>query len=86
MRNNTYYLKDRLGYEFRIIPDNLQTVTMICNSKTLSISTNDVPINNVRIDIIDEDIDEINNIIDVTYNREKLEGKQFTNGNFNREV
>lgn len=59
---------------------------MICNSKTLSISTKDVPINNVRIDIIDENIDEINNIIDVTYSREKLEGKQFTNGNFNREV
>ena len=86
MKNNTYYLKDRLGYEFRIIPDNLQTVTLICNSKTLSISTKDIPINNVRIDIIDEDIDEINNIIDFTYNREKLEGKQFTNGNFNREV
>lgn len=86
LKNNTYYLKDRLGYEFRIMPDNLQTVTLICNSKTLSISTKDVSINNVRIDIIDENIYEINNIIDVTYNREKLEGKQFTNGNFNRDV
>ena len=86
LKSNTYYLKDRLGYEFRIIPDNLQTVTLICNSKTLSISTKDVPINNVRIDIIDENIDEINKIIDVTYNREKLEGTQYTNGNFNREV
>ncbi len=85
-KNKTYYLKDRLGYEFRIISDNLQTVTLICNSKTLSIPTKNIPINHVRVDTIDETIEEINHIIDVTYNREKLEGEQYTNGNLHREV
>lgn len=86
VKNNTYYLQDRLGYKFRIIPDNLQTVSLICNSKTLSISTKDLYINSARIDILDENIDTINSIVEHTIKREKLEGKDFTNGNFNREV
>ena len=85
-KDSTYYLKDRLGYEFRIITDNLQTVTLICNSKTLSLSTKDIPINHVRVDMLNESIDEINKIVDIAYNREKLEGNQFTNGNFYRNV
>ena len=86
VKNNTYYLQDRLGYKFRIIPDNLQTVSLICNSKTLSISTKDLYINSARIDILDENIDTINSIVEHTIKREKLEGKDFTNGNFNKEV
>lgn len=84
--NSNYYLKDRLGLEFRIIPDNLQTVTLLCNSKTLSIPTNDINIKNVRVDMIDENIDEINHILNTVYNRDKLEGQNYTNGNLNREV
>ena len=34
---NKYYLKDRLGFLFRIIPDNIQTITTIYNSKITSI-------------------------------------------------
>ena len=86
MKDNFYYLKDRLGFEFRIIPDEIQTVSLICNSKTLSISTKDLNINNVRIDIMNENIDEINLIINTAYNRERLEGNIYTNGNFNKEV
>ena len=84
--NSNYYLKDRLGLEFKIIPDNLQTVTLLCNSKTLSIPTNDINIKNVRVDMIDENIDEINHILNTVYNRDKLEGQNYTNGNLNREV
>lgn len=84
--NSNYYLKDRLGLEFKIIPDNLQTVTLLCNSKTLSIPTNDINIKNVRVDMIDENIDEINRILNTVYNRDKLEGQNYTNGNLNREV
>lgn len=84
--NSNYYLKDRLGLEFKIIPDNLQTVTLLCNSKTLSIPTNDINIKNVRVDMIDENIDEINRILNTAYNRDKLEGQNYTNGNLNREV
>lgn len=79
-----YYLKDRLGFKFRIIPDSIQTVTIICNSKTLSISTKNLPITSVRLDMIDETIDEINEAIDKAYTREKLEGPQYTNGNLYR--
>ena len=81
-----YYLKDRLGLKFKIIPDNLQTVTLLCNSKTLSIQTNDINIKNVRVDIMDENISEINNILNTVYLRNKLEGQNYTNGNLNREV
>lgn len=85
-RDNKYYLKDRLGFNFRVIPDSMQTVSLICNSKTLSISTKDLPINFVRLDFIDESISEINKAVDKAYNREKLEGLQYTNGNLYREV
>ena len=85
-KNNTYYLKDRFGYQFRVIPDSIQTVTLICNSKTLSISSKNVPATCVRVDMIDETIEEINHIVNKAYNREKLEGQQYTNGNFYRDV
>ena len=84
--SKNYSLKDRLGLKFKIIPDNLQTVTLLCNSKTLSIQTNDINIKNVRVDMMDENIDEINHILNTVYNRDKLEGQNYTNGNLNREV
>lgn len=85
-KNNKYYLKDRLGFNFRVVPNSIETVTLICNSKTLSVSTKDLPVNFVRLDILDESIDEINEAVDKAYNREKLEGFQYTNGNLYREV
>lgn len=36
--------------------------------------------------MIDETIEEMNHIIQIAYNREKLEGNQYTNGNLHREV
>ena len=84
--NNKYYLKDRLGFNFRVVPNSIETVTLICNSKTLSVSTKDLPVNFVRLDILDESINEINEAVAKAYNREKLEGLQYTNGNLYREV
>ena len=84
--NSTYYLKDRLKMNFRILPDNIQTVTTIFNSKTTSISWKDFNIDIARIDILDEDIETINNIVLKTINGEKFEGKDYTNGNLNREI
>ena len=55
-KNNKYYLKDRLGFNFRVVPNSIETVTLICNSKTLSVSTKDLPVNFVRLDILDESI------------------------------
>ena len=84
---NKYYLKDRLGLNFEVIPDNIQTVTTIYNSKTTSIESTDFVSTNVfRIDVIDESIDDINNIVSVVKSGNRFEGKEFTNGNLNREV
>lgn len=85
-KNNKYYLKDRLGFNFRVVPNSIETVTLICNSKTLTVSTKDLPVNFVRLDILNESINEINEAVDKAYNREKLEGLQYTNGNLYREV
>ena len=83
---NSYLLKDRLNMTFQISPDNIQTVTTIYNSKITSISPSDFNINFARIDILDENIDEINSIVLKVKNGERLEGKNYTNGNLNREI
>lgn len=85
--NNKYYLKDRMNFLFRIIPDNIQTITTIYNSKINSIETTEINnVANFRIDILDESIDEINNIISTVKEGKRLEGKDYTNGNINRSV
>ena len=84
--NNKYYLIDRLGFKFRILPDNVQTVTTIFNSKATCITHVETGIDSVRIDLLDESIDEINKIAKASATLEKLEGKQYTYGNLNREV
>lgn len=81
-----YYLKDRLGFSFRIIPDSIQTVTTIYNSKITSINGSDFNVNSYRIDVIDESIDEINDIVNVVLKGSRLEGKDYTNGNLNKEI
>ena len=81
---NKYYLKDRMNFKFRVVPDNIQTVTTIFNSKINSIDTHDLNIDNLRIDILDENINEINKIINIVKQHNKLEGKAYTNGNLNR--
>ena len=84
--NSKFYLKDRLGFKFRIIPDNVQTVTSIYNSKITSIETSDFNVDSLRINILDESIEDINFIIKNCKTGNKLEGKDYTNGNLNREI
>ena len=84
--NNFYYLKDRLNMNFRILFDNIQTVSTIYNSKITSISPKDLNINSARIDILNETIDEINYITTQVLDNKRLEGKMFTNGNLNRQI
>lgn len=84
--NNSYYLKDRLNMKFRVLPDNIQTVTTVYNSKITSISPADFNINSARIDILDESVYEIKNIIHTVKAGKRLEGKEYTNGNLNREI
>lgn len=84
--NHQYYLKDRMNFRFRILPDSIQTITTIYNSKINSIDTQDMNIDHFRIDILDESIEEINHIIDVVKSRNRLEGEKYTNGNIKRIV
>ena len=84
--SNKYFLRDRLGFDFRILPDNIQTVTTIFNSKTTCITNINTDVNSKRVDILDENIDEINSIAKSAFYGEKLEGKQYTYGNINRDV
>lgn len=71
---------------FPIIPDNIQTVTTLFNSKITSISPQDFSINYARIDILEEDISQINDIVQVVKSGKQFKGKDYTNGNLNREV
>lgn len=84
INSHKYYLKDRMGFLFRIIPDNIQTVTTIYNSKTTFLDVSNLSINYLRIDILDENIEQINNIIKNIKNNTRFEGQDYTNGNFNR--
>lgn len=84
--NHEYYLKDRMNMEFRVIPDSFTKTTTILNSKKTSICIDDVNVNSIRLDFIDENINEIIDIINTFKNGEILEGKEFTNGNFKRFV
>lgn len=60
LENNNYYLNDRYNFKFRVIPDNIQTLTTIYNSRNISISN--VNATCLRYDILDETIDEINKL------------------------
>lgn len=49
--------------KFRVIPDNIETVTTVYNCKNSFISYKDLDIDFVRIDVLDENIEEINSIV-----------------------
>ena len=81
-----FYLKDRLGLYFPVIPDSIQTVSTIYNSKITSINGSDFNVSSYRIDILDENVEKINCIIETVLAGKRFEGKDFTNGNLNREI
>ena len=60
LENNNYYLNDRYNFKFRVIPDNIQTLTTIYNSRNTTVSN--VNATCLRYDILDETIDEINKL------------------------
>ncbi len=81
-KNSKFYLKDRMDFKFRIVPDNTNTLTTIYNSKTLSVKYDDIVCDSVRIDILDETLDEIQEVINVVKSGNRFEGKDYTNGKF----
>ena len=60
LANDNYYLNDRYNFKFRILPDNIQTLTTIYNSRNISISS--ISAKCLRYDVLDETIDEINKL------------------------
>ncbi len=84
--DNVYELKDRLRMKFRILPDNIQTVTTIFNSKITSIYPKEFNVDYVRIDVLDETIEDINEIIHRVNNNQRFDGSLYTNGNLNKEI
>lgn len=85
---NKYYLKDRMNFKFPLIPDKIQTVSTLYNSKITSISPNDFSnIRSLRIDILEEStLSEIQNIINTVKSGNRFEGQNYTNGNLNKLV
>lgn len=71
---------------FEILPDNIQTVTTIYNSKITSISNREFKIDSSRIDILDETISQINEIAKVVKYGKRFEGKSYTSGNLNKDI
>ena len=61
--SNNYYLVDRFNCKYRIIPDNKSTITTIFNHKPLKINYNQIHSNNYRIDILDENIEQIKKML-----------------------
>ncbi len=81
--NTKFYLKDRMDFTFRIIPDNISTITTIYNSKITSFEYDDYNTEFVRISILDENIDTIQKIINTVKDRKRFEGKDYC-GHFNQ--
>ena len=84
--DNIYELQDRLHMHFRSLPDNIQTVTTIFNSKITSIYPREFNVDYARIDVLDETIEDINEIIHRVNNNQRFDGSHYTNGNLNKEI
>ena len=85
----TYTLKDRLGYKFPVYTDKINCNNLIYNSKITSITWKHLNADSIRIDILEEEkqqIQEIQKIIDIHKRGERIEGDNYTNGNLNREI
>lgn len=84
--NKKYYLKDRLNFKFRLLPDPFSGTTTIFNTKTLSIPSYNLSCNSIRLDFIDETVEDINKIVELASSGNFLQGKDYTNWNYNRVV
>ena len=85
-KDGKYKLKDRMGFEFPIYTDRINCNNKIYNSKITSIIWEDLNVDSIRIDILEETEEEIQNIVNIHKNGVRLEGENYTNGNLNREI
>ena len=85
-KGNKYYLRDRKNMDFLVVPDSVDCQCAIFNSKITSITPKEIKANSYRIDIQDENVNEIDNIISISLMGEKLSGNKYTNGHSVRPV
>lgn len=81
-----YTLKDRMNFEFPIKTNRINCNTTIYNSKITSIMWKNLNLNSIRIDILDETIEEINKIVEIHKQNKRLEGQNYTNGNLKKNI
>ncbi len=86
LKNDKYYLKDRMNMEFRVLSDNIDCQSRIFNSKINSIESKELNVDSIRLDFIDEDYNEMQLVIDTHKNGNKFSGEKYTNGHFSRSV
>ena len=86
IKNDKYYLRDRLNIDFRVLSDNIDCQSRIFNAKINSIETNNLNVESIRLDIIDEPLNEVQKIVNIHKKGDKLSGEQYTNGHLNRPV
>jgi len=78
-----FTLRDRLGLEFPIYTDRINCNNLIYNSKITSIGWKELNPDSIRIDILDENTEEINNITNIHCNNKRMEGKVYTSAGLN---
>jgi len=85
-KNDSFYLRDRMGLDFRVIPDNIDCQSSIYNCKITSIESKNLKCKSILISVIDESIKEISHIIDTCKSGNKLSGEHYTNAHATRPV
>ena len=78
-----FYLKDRLNFKFRILPDNFWNITKIYNSKITSFDYSEFDVQALRINILDESQEEIKAIISNVIHNIPFKGNDYC-GHFNK--
>lgn len=86
LKNEKYYLKDRMSMNFRVISDNIDCQSKIYNSKINSIETNKLYCDSLLLSTLDEAFNEMQEAILIHKSGEKISGDKYTNGHYNRPV
>ncbi len=83
MRSQIFYLKDRLDFKFKVLPDKVFNLTQIFNSKITSFDYSNYNVNSFRINILDESSEQIKQIIKNVKNNVPFKGNDYC-GHFNK--
>lgn len=81
--NNEFILRDRLKFDFKLLPDTTIGLTTIYNSKITSFDYSNYNTESIQVTILEEKADDIQNIIDTIKNKKYFEGSEYC-GHFNK--